>query len=284
MKSTHLFLIILSAFLLIGCMAIPVSTEKNSTLLVGEVVFVGSDYISNEGISFQEETTSGIEIALKNIATNELFRFSPGKKGLFYINLQEGKYVLDELYLRKERDDGAWEYISTYPTQRLFEIEKGKVNNIGKINWAYVDRKHEVLQTDLSIEVKDEFLKQFPKSNWNQKEWKYKTWSNEQWGSRIVTFSGEQISYYVKSDDGRDSSRLTIPRDLPVESRNRIEMEIKNKLNDISLKGDTSYYVKSENGLDSALLRIPNIIPENRRREIEAEMRQKMNHTPILDN
>ena len=271
MNRFYSFLVKLSVCFLIGCRAIPMSTERNQTLLVGDIVFVGSNYISRNGISFNGTTNSGIEIVLKNTDTNELFRFSPGKNGLFYISLQEGKYKIDELYIKKVNHNGAWADVYTHPSNKLLEIEKGKVNNVGTIRWFYVDRRHVVEQDDNSIAVKNEFSKQFLNSNWNQKEWQYNPFV-----VNVIKSSGEQVSYYLKTDDGRDSMRLTLPKDMSVELRQKIEADALARMTDHRIQGDTTYYVKSENGLDSALLKIPKMMPEDMRREVEERMRQNM--------
>ena len=258
MKCKYSFFLKLGLCFLIGCKSIPMSTERTPTLLIGQIVFGGSDYVSRQGISFSGITTSGIEIALRNTVTNEVFRFSPGKNGLFYIGLKEGKYWIDELYIKKERNDGAWSDIYTNPPRKVLEIERGKVNNLGTLHWTFVGRRHDVVQLENSEDTKNEFTKQFPKSNWNTKEWIYIPWAFEV-NQRISVnqISGERISYYVKSEDGRDSSLLTIPQNMPIEMRRQIESDMIKRMNDHRIQGDTTYYVKSENGLDSALLKIP---------------------------
>ena len=271
MKRIYSFLAKLSLCFLICCKSVPISTERNPTLLVGEIVFLGNNYSSNNGISFNGVTTSGIDIVLKNTITNEIFRFSSDENGLFYINLQEGKYLIDELYLKKERHDGAWASIYTNPSQKALEIERGKVNNVGIINWSYVDRKHKIVQTDDSVTVKNLFSKQYPTSNWNQKEWKYNLLS-----SGIINNSGETVTYYLKSNEGRDSTRFTLPKDMPVEVRRQIEMEAIKRLNAIHAQGDTTYYIKSENGLDSAFLKIPKGLPEDEKQRMEEHMKSQL--------
>jgi hypothetical protein len=184
---------------LLGCGSIPTSSDKNPTLLVGRVVYEGGNYVSNNGVSFLGKTTSGLEISLRNKADNRIFRISPRKNGMFYINLHEGIWWLEELYLKKERYDSAWSYISFNPAQKVFEIERVKVNNLGTIHWFFNDRRHSIIQADDSIAVKNEFSKQFSQSNWNQKDWKYNQLSID-----FKRFSDERISYYRKSDDGKD--------------------------------------------------------------------------------
>ena len=272
MNRFYSFLLKLSICFLIGCKTIiPMSTERNQTLLVGNIVFAGNNYISRNGISFNGTTNSGIEIILKNTDTNELFRFSSGKNGLFYISLQEGKYRIDELYIKKANNDGAWAYIYTNPSNKLLEIEKGKVNNVGTIRWFFTDGRHVVEKDDNSTVVKNEFSKQFSSSNWNQKEWQYSPFV-----VNVIKPSGEQVSYYLKTDDGRDSTHLTLPKDMPIEQRQQIEADALAKMTDRRIQGDTTYYVKSVNGLDSVLIKRPKMMPEDAIRDVEERMRQNM--------
>ena len=101
MKCKCLFLLNLSFCFLIGCRSIPMSTERTPNLLVGEIVFIGSDYVSSQGISFNGITTSGMEIVIRNTATNEISRIPADKNGLFYVYLQEGDYWIEELHIKK---------------------------------------------------------------------------------------------------------------------------------------------------------------------------------------
>jgi len=168
----RIYVLLVSLCSLIGCAVIPTSTEKKPTLLVGTCVYTGSGHVSRNGLSLDGTTTSGIEVTMINIATHEVFRFSPGKNGLFHVNLPEGKYMIGRFYIKKERSTGAM-VATSYPAKIVLEIEKNKVNNVGTINWHDPNWKSSVIQTDNAQEIKDEFVKQYPKSNWNQKEWIY---------------------------------------------------------------------------------------------------------------
>jgi len=182
-KYSFLVLVNLSLYVLIGCKSIsipmysePMYSEKQSTLLAGRVVFAGEDDgddVNIYGVSFAGITTSDITILLRNTATNEVLRLSPPENGLFYVYLPEGEYWMDKLSLVKKERNGAWAYISTKPALKVFKVERGKVNNIGTIQWLYADGRHFVIQEDNSSKIQTVFSEQFPKSNWNQKEWKY---------------------------------------------------------------------------------------------------------------
>jgi len=139
-----------------------------------KLMFTGSDYVSKHGISFAGITTSGMEIVLRNTATNEILCSPSDKNGLFYVPLQEGKYCIDDLYVIKEGYDGFLDFIFTNPAIEVLEIEKGKVNNIGTIQWSPVmDGRHFVIQTKNPSEIQTMFSEQFPESKWNTQEWIY---------------------------------------------------------------------------------------------------------------
>ena len=244
MKRIYTFLLVFC--LLIGCTSIPASTEQNPTLLVGEVVFSCNDYISSQGISFVGITKGDIKISLRNKETKEIISVFTDKTGFFYVNrLQEGKYEITELYLEKKRQDGAWANVYVNPAVKELEIEKGKVNNIGTVDWSFSERKHNIIQTDHSLLVQNSFAKRFPKSNWNQKEWKYNT----------ISLSNE------------------IFQNVEME----MKMEIKKRMDEIRIQGDTTYYVKSENGLDSASLTIPKASSNEARLMMEEHVRNLLN-------
>ena len=97
----------------------------------------------------------------------------------FYVNLQEGKYWIDEIYIRKYGDDGSWTSLYTHPVLKSVVVEGGKVNNSGTIQWSVIDRKHNIVQTDNSSDIKIKFSQKFPESAWNQIEWKYNQLSFE---------------------------------------------------------------------------------------------------------
>ena len=170
----HLLVLVnLSLYCLISCRTIPMYTEINPTLLVGEVIFKTN--MKELGILSDGINISGIEILLKNTTTNENIRFSTDKNGLLLVNLQYGKYKIEELYIKKQYNDGTWfDFYIKQPTIKVLEIENGKVNNIGTLQWSFMNRMHNLVQVDNTSEVKNKFIKRFPESNWNQKEWEYK--------------------------------------------------------------------------------------------------------------
>ena len=178
----HYYLLLLFC-VLIGCTSIPASTGQNPTLLVGEIIFTGKNYTSANKVSFDGTKTSDIDIFLRNTSNNEIIRFSSDKNGLFYVNLPEGKYMIDKLHVKIEGLIGvytaeglgnAWSSLYYFnPPRKVFEIESEKVNNIGTLRWTFIDKKNNMIQVNDSLSVKNKFSKRFPKSNWNQKTWKY---------------------------------------------------------------------------------------------------------------
>ena len=261
-------LVILTLSLLTGCRTIPMATESNPTLLVGEIAFTGRHFVSSNGVSFDGTFTRGIEISLRNVATNEALRFSPDNNGLFHINLPDGRYLLDELYIRRYNSQGAWSNIFTNPSQRFIEVERGKVNNIGTIRWTFVGRRHHIEQIDNSEAVRDAFTRRHTRSNWNQKEWKY-----TQISSGMAPFS--RISYHLRSSAWQDS----VPENLSAEMRETIERSLRDRMremNEVLPVGYTLFYLRSEDGLDWAIVRIPIDLMEYQRRMVEDHVRNRL--------
>jgi len=180
-------------YTLIGCRTVPMYSEKKSTLLAGKVLFTGEDDgndVYRYGVSLAGTTTSGIGVVLRNIATNDVYDLFPDKNGSFYVYLQDGEYRIDQLSLVKKERNGAWTSFTTNPALKVLKVERGKVSNIGTIQWLHVDGRNFVTQTDNSSEIQTFFSEQFPKSNWNQKDWKY-----------------EQLSFDVKNHRNRYTTK-----------------------------------------------------------------------------
>ena len=279
----RILIALLFAFL-IGCRTIPMATENNPTLLVGKVSFTGKSSVIINNLSFDGTSTRGIQILLRNTATNEFLRFSPDNNGLFHISLPDGTYSLDDLYIRKYNDRGAWASIFTRPLQKLIEVERGKVNNIGTILWTFEDRRHRVEQIDNSAAVREAFFARYARSNWNQQEWKYTSLFSDESIEMTVPFGenisfGEDITFYLRSEDGQDSIRMTIPENMPIEIRESIEREMRERMrerNELRALGDTIFYVRSDDGLDSVRLQLPRYFPNEIRQRMEENTRNRL--------
>ena len=88
----------------------------------------------------------------------------------------------------------------------------------------------------------------------------------------IEKIPNETITYYVKTVDGKDFTHITLPKDIPDETKaDRIK-----KMIDPYAQGDTIYYIKNETGLDSVLLKIPKGIPNEEKRRIESHVIQML--------
>ena len=98
---------------------------------------------------------------------------------------------------------------------------------------------------------------------------------NSQSYSNLPSGSNESISYYLKSDDGLDSTHVTMPKDLSAERRQEIEMNIKKRMAESQTR-DTTYYVKSVNGLDSAQLTRSIGLPKEQILEMEDYVKQQL--------
>jgi hypothetical protein len=257
MKSALLFVL--------GCSSVPKATEKNPTLFVGKIMYIGSgNPAQRNGISFNGTIEFGVEISIKNEATQATVKATSGKNGLFYTNqIQEGRYSISELFLKKTAIDSAFSTIYTLPQNLLFEVVKGKVNNAGTVIWLNTNNRHKVEQVYDSTEVKDEFIKQFPKSPWNGQEWVN------------CKLTGD-TAYYVKSSSGKDSMLLSVPKTMLDAVRQGIESNVRAQMDERLSKGDTTYYVKSSSGRDSVRITIPKEFPDKLREDMENRAKAKL--------
>jgi hypothetical protein len=136
------------------------------------IVQTGKGYSNYGGASVNGTNFSGIEITLRHIGTNEEFVLRSRKNGLFYsVELTEGDYEIIQLYIKKT-SGSSWADLYTNPEGVVFTVVKNTVNNIGLIQWSSVFRTG----TNISYSkdhnrVRNEFLVQFAKSNWNEQPW-----------------------------------------------------------------------------------------------------------------
>jgi hypothetical protein len=57
--------------------------------------------------------------------------------------------------------------------KRIYEIEPGKVNNLGYFHWVanMQSRSHRILSNKEYAETRQAFAERYPESLWNGKEW-----------------------------------------------------------------------------------------------------------------
>jgi hypothetical protein len=123
-------------FLVIGCTTLPGPKTENDTLVIGMIIHAGEGFPNYSSASVNGIHKTGIEMKLKNVATNEEYTVKTKKNGLFYTTeLPSGTYEIDQFYL-KVTSGNAWAdtYGSPYDSW-TFTIINGKINNLGVTNW-----------------------------------------------------------------------------------------------------------------------------------------------------
>jgi hypothetical protein len=103
---------------------------SGDTPLVGEIafaaVFEGEHYSDKEGI----------KIYIRNSDSGISYEITSDKNGLLYLqNLKEGVYELTKLHYEKKTT--KYELLYTFSLGLFFELKKGKINNLGAIDWSY---------------------------------------------------------------------------------------------------------------------------------------------------
>ena len=237
-------LILFCCIILMGCSSVPKYTEQKQTLLVGKILFVGSnDELRKYKITFDGTGGKDIRLTIKNITTNTIFMIVAGEDGLFCSSqLTEGKYMLGEVYY-KITNSSASADVWTAPHSILFEIKKNKVINIGTIVWNRDGDKNVVMQQEDFIDVRNEFIRQYPKSNWNSKDWtNYSINRNNMQTLQITNFDEwltqlekegkfnpkKDSVVYIKAANKLDSTRVMVRdvKGLPKEEIERIKKKI----------------------------------------------------------
>jgi len=99
---------------------------------------------------------------------------------------------------------------------------------------------------------------------------------NSQSYSNLPSSTKESISYYLKSDDGLDSTHVTMPGNITAERKAQIETNIRKRMAESRISADTIYFVKSINGLDSAKLTRSIDLPKEQILEMEEYIRQQL--------
>ena len=178
----RIFVMSLTIFLasfLIGCSSLPEPKTENDTLVIGIIKHTGDNYVNYViGSSLNGTKTNEIQMTIKNINTNENFIIKTQKNGLFYyVNLSEGLYRIERLFIRISVGSGFVTTFSRPETDYFFSIINGKINNLGVINWSTTLINYQpfsvsadYILSQLYNDVIIECNKQFTKSEWLKKD------------------------------------------------------------------------------------------------------------------
>ncbi|MDR1338720.1 MAG: hypothetical protein LBK58_01470 [Prevotellaceae bacterium] len=158
-------------FLVIGCATLPEPGTAHDTLVIGMIIHTGKDFHTYSHVSVNGVHRTGIEMKLKNITTNDEYSVKTEKNGLFYtVALPPGTYRIDQFYL-KVSSGSAWADTYYSPGNLTFTIVKGKINNLGMINWdGRMGGDTNVQLSQLYNYVENEFRTQFSGSGWLKRD------------------------------------------------------------------------------------------------------------------
>jgi hypothetical protein len=163
----RLILLILISVTLMHCSTIQEPKNDEATLLIGQIMSAGkiSDYryYNLNGIN-----KSGIEITIENKETKNVEVLKSNFDGIFYsTTLLPGEYAIKKFFI----DKGA-SYFTLLNSLNDFTLTKGKVNNLGIINWElnFNESSRRYLNKEYS-ELQKLFLSKYPESAWLRKEW-----------------------------------------------------------------------------------------------------------------
>ncbi|MDR1460364.1 MAG: CAP domain-containing protein [Campylobacteraceae bacterium] len=136
-------------------------TSQTDTFIVGQIAFRADfgDEIYND--------SDGIKIVMRNSKNNIIYETISDKNGLFYLkDLSADMYEIVQLELKKSTDRYILSY--TLMLDLFFEIKNGKVNNLGKMDWSFDEKKHDIKYSQDHYMTKIRFETQY---NITNNEW-----------------------------------------------------------------------------------------------------------------
>jgi len=167
--------VLVTLVFLASCVSVPNPKGTNDTLLVGRVQLVAKNYQKYGSACVNGTHYSQIVIELRSVKEDKIYRLiSSGKQGLIYKSrLKEGLYQIQLFEYINHGSNGAWAKITTLPTyNNSIEIVKGKINNLGLIEWnadADVGKYYELnrgYEETMAICVENKYTKYWSKNEW----------------------------------------------------------------------------------------------------------------------
>jgi len=146
--------------------------ESITTLLVGQIRL--ETYGIPIGYELKGPYTSPIQIYLENMSTGEIAKLeSKGSEGFFsMINPSAKSYRIQKIYLKAFGENYYAEFEFIISSEVILNINEGKVNNLGLIEWKYDYNYKRQYADNLNYEkTKIWFEEKYPESVWNKKEW-----------------------------------------------------------------------------------------------------------------
>jgi hypothetical protein len=122
-------------------------------------------------VSIQSATSPGIEIELSKVNGIGMYTLLAGADGMFYsVRVPAGVYKITKLVYTGRNGSSGWSITLRNPPR--IEIEHGKVNNLGLLNFPDATSTTVYAEWNKNYEqVGTQFRQKYSSSNWNNKEW-----------------------------------------------------------------------------------------------------------------
>jgi hypothetical protein len=167
-----------ATLVLAGCAtpAPPPPSANSDALGVGQLIWVIGGYSVRSGSANINGTqTSGVEMTFVNIGTGEKIVTSTHEPDGFFsvAGVKAGYYSLEKVYFRRNMADGSWADMNWKPRTKLrFTLASQQVTNVGRIVVTNIKAGLNTIGIAGGYDdVKQEFVKLFPQSEWNAVDW-----------------------------------------------------------------------------------------------------------------
>ncbi|MDR0408322.1 MAG: CAP domain-containing protein [Campylobacteraceae bacterium] len=217
--------------------------SRTDTLAVGQIIF-RADF-GNEIYTDSE----GIKITVQNSKNGITHETISDKDGLFYLkDLSDGLYEIIQFELKKSTDKYILSY--TLMLELFFEVRSGKINNLGKIDWNFDKKEHDIKYSREYFVTKIKFETQHNAAD-------------SEWTDTVLSENAPVSDKRDMDDENWDAALLDTARDAtyltPVEKDVILEMnKVRSnpkKYADLYIKPRLQYY--SENNMYSPPGKMP---------------------------
>ena len=170
-----LFSFIFACLIHAGCASLPEPNDKRQTLVVGEF----SQFGRGHGMkSLNGLHKNDIQIKIGRVSKGRTYTLKTNEAGLFFsAKIPDGIYDIRQIRLNKPKNESGT-YLkfdaAAYRFDYTFKVENGKVNNLGSLIWNSGGGGLAILGYNNGgdhSQVKSDFYRENPLSNWNQGDW-----------------------------------------------------------------------------------------------------------------
>jgi hypothetical protein len=179
MKSGILTVVGLVSLILMSCTSLPEPNNVEDNLTIGRVKQHGSNYDTFEGLNVNSTHYDGLILTLVKIDDKTVVKIKPNMNGyILEKNLASGSYELVKmvLLLKSERASLTL-HIDLNEKPPRIEIENGKVNNLGSIEWESDPKEGATYKINFGYELISTHMKaEYSNSLWWKREEKEVHW------------------------------------------------------------------------------------------------------------